>query len=136
LIDVLHLSSPGQYGHFDKGKMRCTFNADSVQIQSLRVTSPAAELTGQGTVGLDKGKLDLSMVAATLPKGGLPVIGQALRVVLRPIERQLVRVEVTGTLSEPEYSPKMLQNVTRPITGLFGLIVSPFRSDKKKENGK
>ncbi len=136
LIDVLHLSSPGQYGRFDEGKMRCTFDSESVQIQSLRLTSPAAELTGQGTVGLENGELDLKMVAATLPTGGLPVIGQALRVVLRPIERQLIRVEVTGTLSDPKYSPKPLQNVTRPITSLFGLITSPFRGDGKKKEKK
>ena len=129
LIDVLHLSAPGQHGRFDQGKMRFSFDSRAVDLHSFRLTSPAAELTGQGTVQVPDGKLDIQMVAATLPEGGLPVIGQALRVVLRPVERQLVRVQVGGTLDDPKYKLHPLRNVTHPISSIFDLLTSPFRKD-------
>jgi hypothetical protein len=133
LVDVLHLSAPGEHGRFDRGEMRFSFDSEKMHLHSFRLGSPAAELTGQGTVGLEKRDLDLTIVAATLPQGGLPVIGQALRTVLRPVERQLIRVQVTGTIEDPKYSPQPLQKVTRPITSIFELLTSPFRGEKKKE---
>lgn len=133
LVDVLHLSAPGEYGRFDRGEMRFSFDSEKMQLHSFRLGSPAAELTGQGTVGFDRRDLDLTIVAATLPQGGLPVIGHALRTVLRPVERQLVRVRVTGTIDDPKYSPQPFQKVTRPITSIFELLTSPFRGEKKKE---
>jgi hypothetical protein len=134
LVDVLHLTAPGEHGRFDRGTMRFSFDSKKLDLHSFRLTSPAAELTGQGQMGLEDGALDLSMVAATLPQGGLPVIGQALRTVLRPVERQLVRIRVQGTIQDPIYKPQPFQEVTRPISSLFDLLTSPFRGEKKDQD--
>jgi len=131
-VDFLHLSLPGTGTDFDTGEMRFELEGRKVNVQGFRVTSKAMELEGYGQLTLPGGELDLTMVAATLPGGGLPIIGPALRMILRPVERELVKLRVTGTLRQPRFEHKMLAPVTRPITSLFELIISPFGGGSKE----
>jgi len=126
LVELLHLTIPGTGGTFDTGEARFELDDRQVNVKSFRVTSTALELEGYGEISLPGGELDLSMVAATPSEGGLPFVGKYLRAIIRPVERELVKLHVTGTLRQPKFEHKVLGPVTRPITSLFELLVSPF----------
>lgn len=133
LVNVLQLSSPGRYGNFDRGEVSFDFNTRQLTINSFRLNSPAAEMTGSGTIGLGEGAVDMEMYAATPSEGGVPVIGEAIRWVLKPVQRQLSRVRISGTLEEPHYRMTPLKTVTGPIGSVFHFLTSPFRGDPSKE---
>ena len=134
LVDVLHLSFPGGGKGLDSGSLRFSLKDGWVNVERFQVASRGTEVTGQGSVGMRTGDLkDATVVAATLPEGGLPLIGKALRIVLRPVERQLARFEVTGTVQDPKFRAVPWRALTSPVGSVFDLLTSPFRGEEKPE---
>jgi len=127
LVDALHLSVPGTGGAFDAGEVEFELEDSRVNVQRFRLASRAVELEGSGQISLEDWALELDMVAATLPEGGLPIIGDVARMIMRPVERELVKLHVTGTLESPKFEHKVFKPLTHPITSLFDLVTSPFR---------
>jgi len=129
LVDVLHLSRPGAMGNFDRGEAQYAISEDHLHIQHFELRSPSAELTGMGMVGLEDGKLDLRVVAATVPEGGIPLLSPALKAIVGPVQRELIRVNITGTIEDPEYSYTIIGRLRRPFETLYDFFASPFRPE-------
>ncbi len=135
LIEVLHLSRPGELGDFDRGEAQYTIHDDYLYVQHFELRSPSAELTGSGKVRLQDGALDARMVAATIPEGGIPILSPAIKTILGPVQRELVRVNVTGTVAEPRYSHSVIGRLTRPVQTLYDIFMSPLRITDDDEEG-
>ncbi len=127
LIDILHLAQPGAHGNFDRGQIQYSIRDELLDVRHFELRSPSAEMTGWGTIGLTGGELDLTIVAASTPESGVPLLTPALRAILRPVQRELIRVHVTGTISEPRYSFAVIGRLTWPAQTLYDLFTFPFR---------
>jgi len=133
LVDALHLSVPGTGGDFDTGEAHFELQDNELHVTRFRLASGTVELEGHGEIALPGWQLDLAMVAATLPEGGLPIISKGLRLVMRPVEKGLVRLQVTGTIAEPKFEPQVLGPLKRPIGSLWDLLTGPFRGGSREE---
>lgn len=127
LVDILHLSRPGDLGNFDRGQFQYVIDGGSLYLQHFELRSPAAELTGWGELELESGALDLTIVAMTTPEGGIPILSPAIKSVLRPIQRELIRVRVSGTIEEPQYSSTVITTLTRPVQAFYDFLTFPMR---------
>jgi len=133
VMDVLHLTLPSPGEALGRGSMSFNLVDKEMAIKSIEAASPGFELSGDGKVNLD-GKLDLRMVAATLPGGGIPILSSALRLILSPVEREFAKFHVTGTLGDPTIEHVALSTITRPVTGVFRWITGPFRGDESEDD--
>jgi len=133
VVEVLHLGLPGSDDRLDVANMRFGLESDYVEVKGIQIISRGTELTGKGRIAWD-GTLDMAAVAATLPKGGIPIIGPAWRFIMRPVEKELVKLSVKGTLDKPEVKLGVLAPLGRPVGSLYDLISSPFRSDEEDED--
>ncbi len=128
LVDILHLSRPGGIGNFDRGQALYKIRDDYLYIEHFELRSPSAELTGWGSIGIDDGALDLIIVAAAVPEGGVPVLTPALKTILTPVQRELVRIKVSGTIEEPKFSSDVIGTLTRPAQFFYDFFSFPFRT--------
>ncbi len=127
IIDILHLSRPGASGNFDRGQLQYYIRDDYAYIQHFELRSPSAEMTGWGTIRLEDAELDLTIVAASVPEGGIPLLSPAIRTILRPVQRELIRIRVTGPVDDPDYSYDAIGRLTRPAEALYDLFTFPMR---------
>ncbi len=127
LIDILHLSLPGPTANFDRGRVQFEILDEHIYIQHFELRSPSAEMTGWGTIRLQDGELDLTIVAATVPEGGIPLISPVLKTILSPVQRELIRIRVTGAIDKPKYSYDAIGRLTRPAQTLYDLFRFPMR---------
>ncbi len=137
VLDVLHLSAPGK-GAFDEGQMHFRLEGDKVRVEDFRVASNGLELTGYGTIGpRPVRELDLVIVAGTVadPKKKTWLISlllKPIRWVVGGIERELVKLRVTGTLDAPKFTPMILAPLAHPLGSLRDLL---FGSPEKENKG-
>ena len=124
LVDVLHLSRPGKRGAFEEGEMSFSISKGVLTIHDYELVGGGMEMTGYGTVRLPGGELDMTVVLATSPrkKGGIPILSNALRTIIRGVEKQLIKIRVGGTVKEPEFQAQVLPKLTRPIESLRDLL--------------
>jgi hypothetical protein len=73
---------------------------------------------------LDSGKLRLNFLSRTV--GKLPGIGQDLETLLKPFAKQIMEIQVTGTLKKPKMRTVALQSLDKAIRKL----VSPELDDE------
>ncbi len=100
LLSVLRLNLPGQEKADQQGDLTFSRAGDRVNIEDFEFTGGGLNLSGLGSIGLD-GSLNLTLIAVGAPKGGIPILSTLVDWLLSNIERQLVRVDVSGTLSKP-----------------------------------
>jgi hypothetical protein len=126
LLNVLQLKLPGQNEAEQAADLSFTRVGDTFTIQDFEFTGGGLSLSGAGTIKTD-GSLKMTLIAVGAPtKGGIPIISSVVDWLLSNIERQLVRVEVTGTLSKPEYHSTVLSTITWPLRSLRSLLVTPI----------
>ena len=137
LLNVLRLNLLGQNKADQQGEL--TFSresgSDKFNIQELEFTGGGLSVSGTGTIGQD-GSLNLTLIAVGAPKGGpIPILSTVVDWLLSNIERQLVRVDVTGTLSKPEYSSTVLSTITWPLRSLRSLLFTPILGGSSSQDG-
>jgi len=127
LLPVLHLSMPTDQEASVQGDMTFALQGNELRMHEFELTGGGLNLSGYGTVWLD-GKLDLTMVAVGAPEEGtgIPILTPAVNLVLKAVERQLVRLDVTGTISKPVFEERVLSKITWPLTSLRNVLFSPI----------
>jgi len=127
LVNLLSMSIPTGESRPVEGGATFTLKGDEVLIKNLTLNGGGLALSGRGKIWLD-GRLDMAIVAVSAPGRGLgiPIVSSLLGWLLRTVESELVRVDVTGTLGHPQFEHRALSKVTWPLTSLRGLLFSPI----------
>jgi hypothetical protein len=127
LLSVLHLSMPAGQEVPARGQMTYTLKGDEVTVHEFELVGGGLSLSGYGKVWLD-GRLDLTMAAVGAPekRTRIPVLSHVVGWALRAMERELVRLDVSGTLGDPKIKPTVLSTITWPLTSLTNVLSSPF----------
>jgi hypothetical protein len=127
LLPVLHLRIPTDGGASARGQMIYTLSGDQISVHEFELTGGGLNLSGYGTVWLD-GRLKLTMVAVGAPKegAGIPFLSPAFEWLMQAVERELLRLDVSGTLKEPVVQHRVLSTIAWPLTGLRGILLSPI----------
>jgi hypothetical protein len=123
LLGVLHLTVPSDREVPMRGDMAFSLVGNELAVREFELVGGGLNLTGYGTVWLD-GKLELTMVAVGAPESsrGIPVLSHAVGWLLQAVERQLVRLDVSGTLDEPVFKLEVLSKITWPLTSLRSVL--------------
>ena len=127
LLPVLHLGLPGEKGAPGQGEATFELQGDTFTIPGFTFVGGGLNITGQGTVKLDK-TLDMTMVAIGAKKGGfrIPIISPVIDWLLHGIESQLFRVKVTGTIDEPVFKSEVISTITAPLTLINNILLRPL----------
>jgi len=134
LLNLLHLAVPAEGAPSVAGQASFRLGEGSVQVKELELLGDGLNVSGQGTVGLD-GKLALTLVTVGAPakRRGIPVISSVVGWALRAVERELLLIEVSGTLAEPKFRSQVLSKITWPLRSLRSVLYSPFaKADAQK----
>ncbi len=127
LLSILHLAIPAGRESPMQGTADYRIASRQILVQEFDLTGGGLNASGYGTVGFD-GTLALSLVAVGAPDSrGIPIVSSVVSWIASTVERQLVRVDVTGTLSEPQFSSQLLSKLTYPLTSLRGILTAPVR---------
>jgi len=135
LIQVLHLSLPGPRRSVQRGQASFTRIGNKVEVHEFEVVGGGLNISGYGTVGRDN-ELDMTLVALGEPEpgAGIPVVSSIVGWVMRRVEGVLFRIEVSGTLEDPRYSPTPIRTIMTPLTGLRSVLFSPIFGAPEEEN--
>ncbi|MGD2175808.1 MAG: hypothetical protein PVJ27_10430 [Candidatus Brocadiaceae bacterium] len=134
LVNVLHLSLPSRGPGRQRGDALFSLLNGVWTIDEFEITGGGLSVSGYGTVKRNR-ELDLTMavVGAPEPGGGIPVISSVVGWLMRGVERELFRVEVSGTLDDPRFKPKPLMRIMSPITSVRSILVSPLFAPEGEE---
>jgi len=134
LLQVLHLNILPGSEQPTRGQMEFTMSGGRVRLRQFDMVGGGLDLSGYGSVWLD-GRLDLTMVAVgAREKGrGIPLLSAAVGWILRGIERQLMRVDVSGTVQKPKFRLQVLSRITSPLVGLHNILWPGYWGGKSPE---
>jgi hypothetical protein len=135
LIQVLHLSLPGPRRSVQRGQASFTRIGNKVDIHEFEVVGGGLNVSGYGTVGR-RNQLDLTLVALGEPEPGtgIPVLSTVAGWVVRGVGGVLFRIEVSGTLEDPRYSPTPIRTIMTPLTSLRSILFSPIFGPQQEGN--
>jgi len=136
LLGVLHFSLPLQKPTLQYGEMSFDRVGGQTKIKEFELAGAGLQITGRGDIS-EHGELEMRMVVMGAPQkgNGIPLVSNIMGWVMRGVERQLFRVDVSGTLGEPQFSLKPLRRIMWPITSLGTLLSAPIfggESEKAK----
>ncbi len=122
ILKLLNLSLPKKET-FHSADIKYSVKDKIVNIDELEVLSDTIELGCVGTVGFD-GTLDLMVVAGLNQEtfSQIPLIGKYMDYVVGGVRKKLTKVQVTGTISNPESTSVALKPFKHGIKSIFGLL--------------
>jgi hypothetical protein len=103
---------------------RVTLQNGVLRVHEFWIAGDMGRLFGEGNIALD-GRIDLDFVGnfdTGLPKN-VPILGQ-LSGALDFLQQRLVKVHLSGTLSEPVAIPVPLQDLTDPAKNFFRSVIT------------
>jgi len=127
LLSVLHLAMPTSEETPMRGEGSFTIADAQVHVAEFELLGGGLNASGHGTVGFD-GVLDLIVVAVGAPESGrgIPIISNMVSWAVSAVEKQLVRVEVTGSVGNPQLKSQVLSKITAPLTSLRDIVTAPL----------
>jgi hypothetical protein len=120
IVRALSLKKPGA-SESHRLEVQFDIEGDKLDINDLRLDSEFLSLYGSGRVRHLR-DVDIDITPITVPLGPL---GQLIEYV----EAQLIKVEVTGTVTEPKVEVIPIKVVTRPVGAFWGWLTGLFSSD-------
>ena len=115
MLNVIYLSLPGNAA-FTEGQVTYRLIGEKLIFDEIYLTGSALSIVGSGTMSTATEKIKLTFLAG--PPGKMPRIA-GLEELLKPIFRQLIEHEVTGTLSEPHMRTVPLRGIDDAIRKLL-----------------
>jgi hypothetical protein len=107
LLHVVFLSLPGDSA-FSDGTMTYHMNGDKLVFDEIYLTGPSLSIVGSGTMNIATEKINFTFLAG--PPGKLPRLGH-LDEFVQNVIRELVEIQITGTLRKPETRTVPLRGV-------------------------
>jgi len=111
MMNVVTLQLPGD-AMFTEGVMSYRLNGNTLVFEEIHLIGPTLGIVGSGTMDMQTEQLDLAFLGG--PPTQVPRLG-GLEEILEHVVREIVEIQITGTLSEP---------VTRtvPLRGIEDVI--------------
>ena len=122
IVRALSLKKPGT-SESHRLEVQFDIEGDKLDINDLRLDSEFLSLYGTGRVRHLR-DVDIDITPITVPLGPL---GQLIEYV----EAQIVKVEVRGTVTEPQVEVIPIKVVTRPVGAFWGWFTGLFSSDEE-----
>jgi hypothetical protein len=117
VFNALRLA-PGDRTAFTQARVLYFVRGKRIILGDIRLDGPAVSLYGAGIVDAD-GQLNLTFLAGKRDED--PLI-PALSELLEGVRKELVIVQVTGTLAEPKVEMRTLSGLTAPFRELISLV--------------
>ncbi|MHC5212091.1 MAG: AsmA family protein, partial [Planctomycetota bacterium] len=102
-------------------ELRFEIRGEDYRIETLRLKSAFLSLLGEGRVRRHS-ELDVEIIPISVPIGPLGDL-------LEYVERQIVKVEVRGTLEDPQVNVLPIKVVTQPVGSFWSWLTGLFRSE-------
>jgi hypothetical protein len=133
ILKLLNLSLPKKEA-FHTANLKYSIKDKIVNVEELEVLSNAIELGCVGTVGFD-GEIDLTVVAGLSNEtfSQIPFIGGLMDFVVGGVRKKLTKVQITGTLLNPESKMIGLKPVSDSVKRIIDVLVHP--KENKEEDG-
>jgi hypothetical protein len=109
LLKTANLSLPMPPRSFDRAAARFLLRGDRVKLSLLRLEAPSVAIVGRGGLDLPSRQLNLTMFSRNPKRLELGMLSEAVNV----FKDELVCIEVTGTLDEPEARPVSFQGLRK-----------------------
>jgi len=134
ILKLLNLSLPKKES-FHTANLKYSVKDKIINIEELEVFSDSVELGCIGTVGFDS-TVDLTVVAGLNQEtfSQIPFIGGLMDFVVGGVRKKLTKVQITGTLSNPNSKMIGLKPITDPIKRIFDVL--PTTGENKEEDAK
>jgi len=117
VLHVLNLSIPEESA-FQSASAGLLVVGDEVRFKDIELVGEALTLVGNGTMVLPSGALDLELIAVSPFRwADMPVLTE----MLEGMARELLEVQVTGTLGEPRATAQPLRNMEAALEALLTL---------------
>jgi AsmA-like C-terminal region len=123
LLHVVYLTPPGG-GAFNDGRMSYQLKGNQLIFTEISLRGNALSVLGSGTVEMDTKKMNMAFISGPPPQAGLIRLDEA-GPILRGIVRELMEVQVTGTLDRPVMRPV-------PWTSLDAIMQKLMNPEKEK----
>lgn len=107
ILQVINLSPP-EASAFQSASARLTIVGDTLRFRNVELAGGALALLGDGTMALSSGAIDLRLVTVSPHRWAqVPVVSE----MVEGLSRELIEVEVSGTLREPKVVAQPLRNM-------------------------
>jgi len=117
VLHVINLSAP-EASAFQSASTRLTVVGDELRLRNIELAGGALALIGEGSMALSTGELDLRLVTVSPHRWAkLPVVSE----MMEGMARELVEVQVTGTLREPRAEAQPLRNLEAMLEAILTL---------------
>ncbi len=130
ILKLLNLSIPKKEP-FHSANVKYTIKNKIINIEEFEVFSDSIELGCVGIVGFD-GTIDLTVVAGLSEEtfSQIPFVGKLMDYVVGGVRKKLTKVQITGTISNPQ--SKMIG--FKPVTDSFKTIIDVLVRPKENMN--
>jgi len=118
LLGMMHLFTLQLPGNsvFSDGVISYRLNGNTLTFEEIHLVGPTLGIVGSGTMDMESEELKLTFLAG--PPGEVPSL-LALDELLEHVVREIVEIQVTGTLSAPDMHTVPLRGVDDVITRLL-----------------
>ncbi|MCY2927714.1 MAG: hypothetical protein NT031_20190 [Planctomycetota bacterium] len=123
LLHVVYLTPPGG-GAFNDGRMSYQLKGNQLIFTEISLRGNALSVLGSGTVEMDTKKMNMAFISGPPPQAGLLRLDEA-GPILKGLARELMEVQVTGTLDRPQMRPV-------PWTSLDAILRKLMNPEKEK----
>ncbi len=113
IFQVLNLTPDENVFH--DGRLKFFITDDTLTLHELDLQGKAMSFVGGGRMDLKNGRLDVTLLAGSPIRFRVPVLSD----LLEGASRELMEVRVTGTLAEPDLSPRPLKSLRKALESLF-----------------
>ncbi|MFP4053651.1 MAG: AsmA-like C-terminal domain-containing protein, partial [Phycisphaerae bacterium] len=116
LLQVITLQLPGESA-FNEGTIRYQLSGDRLLLREINLSGQGLSIVGSGVMNMDSEKIRLNFLSRTV--GKLPGIGRDLETLLKPFTKEIMEIQVTGTLKKPRMRTVALRSLDSAIRRLL-----------------
>ncbi len=114
-LNVVYLAMPSKEA-FDEGEVRYELLGDKLIFNEIFLSGSALSVVGSGTVNTRTQSLNLNFLAG--PPGKVPRLPALAEELLEPILRELLEIQVTGTVANPKRRSVSLRSLDEALRRL------------------
>ncbi len=135
ILDVLHITRPKRIAD-QSGTLKCRIENRKILVEHIGVSAGFIELHGKGVIDFDE-NIDMQVIAGFDPARfmNIPVLTDAVTVVVGAATRRIRKVRVTGTLQHPKIRLVAFRPIQHTFTGIADLLYAATgqtQQEKKK----
>ncbi|MCG8406367.1 MAG: AsmA-like C-terminal domain-containing protein [Phycisphaerales bacterium] len=121
IFQVLNLTPDENVFH--DGRLKYYLSRDRLTLQKIDLQGKAISFIGGGSLDLRTDQLDVTLLAGSPVRIRVPLLTD----ILEGASREIMEVQVTGTLGKPTIRPQPLKSLTAALKTIFPEVPRSFR---------